>query len=118
MRPLVAHCHLGLCKLYRRMGKHVQAREHLATATALYREMGMPYWVGAGGGRRVMRAALEALRGGSARIAAIRAQVDQLLGRQARARRVPPILILGETGTGKRAPGSRARGRADREAAG
>ena len=48
-----------------------------------------------------MRAALEALRGGSARIAAIRAQVDQLLGRQARARRVPPILILGETGTGK-----------------
>ena len=45
MRPLVAHCHLGLGKLYRRTGKHEQARGHLATATTMYREMGMTYWL-------------------------------------------------------------------------
>jgi hypothetical protein len=42
---LVAHCHLGLGKLYRRTGKREQAQEHLTTATAMYREMGMTYWV-------------------------------------------------------------------------
>jgi hypothetical protein len=31
--PLVAHCHLGLGKLYRRTDKREQARKHLATAT-------------------------------------------------------------------------------------
>jgi hypothetical protein len=45
MRPLVAHCHLGLGKLYRRTGKHEQAQEHLTTATTMYREMGMQFWV-------------------------------------------------------------------------
>jgi tetratricopeptide (TPR) repeat protein len=45
LRPLVAHCHLGLGKLYRRTGKHEQAREHLTTATTMYREMGMTYWL-------------------------------------------------------------------------
>jgi tetratricopeptide (TPR) repeat protein len=45
MRPLVAHCHLGLGKLYRRMGKREQAQEHLTTATTMYREMGMMYWL-------------------------------------------------------------------------
>ena len=45
MRPLVAHCHLGLGKLYRRTGKQDQAREHLATATMMYREMDMRFWL-------------------------------------------------------------------------
>src|SRR5262249_27561961 len=45
MRPLVAHCHLGLGKLYRRTGKPEQAQEHLTTATTMYREMGMTYWL-------------------------------------------------------------------------
>ena len=45
MRPLVAHCHLGLGKLYRRTGKREQAREHLVTATTMYRDMGMTYWL-------------------------------------------------------------------------
>jgi class 3 adenylate cyclase/tetratricopeptide (TPR) repeat protein len=45
MRPLVAHCHLGLAKLYRRTDQREQAREHLATATTMYREMGMTYWL-------------------------------------------------------------------------
>jgi len=45
MRPLVAHCHLGLGTLYRRTGKREQARDHLTTATAMYREMDMRFWL-------------------------------------------------------------------------
>jgi len=45
MRPLVAHCHLGLAKLYRRTGKQEQARDHLTTATTMYREMDMRFWL-------------------------------------------------------------------------
>ncbi len=45
MRPLVAHCHAGLARLYRRTGKRAQADEHLTTATTMYREMGMTYWL-------------------------------------------------------------------------
>jgi hypothetical protein len=45
MRPLVAHCHLGLGRLSQRTGKREQAREHFATATAMYREMNMPFWL-------------------------------------------------------------------------
>ena len=45
MRPLVAHCHLGLGKLYRGTGKRDQAHEHLATATTMYREMDMRFWL-------------------------------------------------------------------------
>jgi hypothetical protein len=37
--------HLGLGKLYRRTGKREQAREHLTTATTLYREMDMRFWL-------------------------------------------------------------------------
>jgi class 3 adenylate cyclase/tetratricopeptide (TPR) repeat protein len=46
MRPLVAHCHLGLGKVYHRTGKREQAQAHLATAITMYREMGMTYWLG------------------------------------------------------------------------
>jgi class 3 adenylate cyclase len=45
MRPLVAHCHLGLGKLCRRAGARKQAQEHAATATTMYREMGMRFWL-------------------------------------------------------------------------
>jgi class 3 adenylate cyclase/tetratricopeptide (TPR) repeat protein len=45
MRPLVAHCHLGLGRLYRRTGHREQAREHLVTATTMYREMDMRFWL-------------------------------------------------------------------------
>ncbi len=45
MRPLVAHCHLGLGKLYRRTGNPGLAQEHLATATTMYREMEMRFWL-------------------------------------------------------------------------
>jgi hypothetical protein len=45
MRPLIAHCHLGLGKLYRRTGKRQEAQEHLTIATTMYREMDMTYWL-------------------------------------------------------------------------
>lgn len=45
MRPLVAHCHLGLGKLYRHTGKRHDAQEYLRTTTAMYREMGMLFWL-------------------------------------------------------------------------
>ena len=45
MRPVVAHCQLGLGKLYRRTGAREEAQERLATATTMYREMDMPYWL-------------------------------------------------------------------------
>ena len=48
-----------------------------------------------------MTTALDELRGASRPMAAIRSEVARLLARQGGARRVPPILILGETGTGK-----------------
>jgi hypothetical protein len=43
MRPLVAHCHLGLGKLYRRAGTREQAQGHLSVAVTVYREMDMTY---------------------------------------------------------------------------
>jgi hypothetical protein len=45
MRPLLAHCHLGLSKLYRRTGNHAKAQEHLTTARVMYREMDMGFWL-------------------------------------------------------------------------
>ena len=45
MRPLVAQCHLGLGKLYRRASNRHQARGHLTMATAMYQEMEMKFWL-------------------------------------------------------------------------
>ena len=45
MRPLVAHCHLGFARLYRRTGDQAKAEEHLATARAMYWEMDMGFWL-------------------------------------------------------------------------
>jgi tetratricopeptide (TPR) repeat protein len=45
MRPLVAHCHLGLGKLYQHTGKRQEAQEHLTTATTMYRDMDMRSWL-------------------------------------------------------------------------
>jgi hypothetical protein len=36
---------MGLGKLYRLTGKPQEAQGHLTTATAMYREMGMTYWL-------------------------------------------------------------------------
>ena len=44
MRPLVAHCHLGLGKLYRRTAQPEPAKEHLTRALTMYREMEIGFW--------------------------------------------------------------------------
>ena len=45
MRPLQAHCHLGLGTLYAATGPREPARAALATAMALYRAMEMTFWL-------------------------------------------------------------------------
>ena len=45
MRPLIAHCHLGLGTLYRGSGDHAKAQEHLTIAATMYREMDMGFWL-------------------------------------------------------------------------
>jgi len=45
MRPLVAHCRVGLAKFYRRTGKPIESDEHFSAAASMYREMGMTYWL-------------------------------------------------------------------------
>jgi tetratricopeptide (TPR) repeat protein len=45
MRPLIAHCHLGLSKLCRRTHKLQGAQEHLAIAATMFREMDMRFWL-------------------------------------------------------------------------
>jgi class 3 adenylate cyclase/tetratricopeptide (TPR) repeat protein len=45
MRPLQAHCHLGLGMLYARVAQREQAHVELSTAIALYRTMEMTFWL-------------------------------------------------------------------------
>jgi tetratricopeptide (TPR) repeat protein len=45
MRPLQAHCHLGLGKLYAAAGQREQARSALSTAVQMYRSMDMTFWL-------------------------------------------------------------------------
>jgi tetratricopeptide (TPR) repeat protein len=45
MRPLIAHCHVGLGKLYRRTGNLEQAKKHLTDGVAMMREMQMGLWL-------------------------------------------------------------------------
>jgi transcriptional regulator with AAA-type ATPase domain/tetratricopeptide (TPR) repeat protein len=45
MRPLLARCHLALGRLYRQAGQRASGDQHLALATALFREMDMRVWL-------------------------------------------------------------------------
>ena len=45
MRPLQAHCHLGLGTLFAKIGQREQARTALSTAVDLYRAMDMTFWL-------------------------------------------------------------------------
>ena len=45
MRPLVAHCHLGLGTLYAQFGRSEQTCAQLSTAITLYRAMNMTFWL-------------------------------------------------------------------------
>jgi hypothetical protein len=45
MRPLQAHCYLGLGTLYATTGQREHARAAMDTAIALYRAMEMTFWL-------------------------------------------------------------------------
>jgi tetratricopeptide (TPR) repeat protein len=45
MRPLQAHCHLGLGTLYLALGRREQARIAVSSAIALYHDMDMTFWL-------------------------------------------------------------------------
>ncbi len=44
MRPLEAHCELGLARVHRREGRGQEADEHIGKAAAMYADMGMRLW--------------------------------------------------------------------------
>ena len=45
MRPLQAHCHLGLGTCMRRSASREQARAELSIAIELYQAMDMTFWL-------------------------------------------------------------------------
>ena len=45
MRPLVAHCHLGLGTLSAKTGQRERACTELSTAIEMYRAMEMTFWL-------------------------------------------------------------------------
>ena len=45
LRPLVALCHIGLAKVFRRLGQGEQAQHRFAIAAGMLREMGMRFWL-------------------------------------------------------------------------
>jgi predicted ATPase/DNA-binding winged helix-turn-helix (wHTH) protein len=45
MRPLVAHCHLGLGTLYLKIGRREETRANLTTVMEMYRIMEMHFWL-------------------------------------------------------------------------
>jgi hypothetical protein len=45
MRPLQAHCRLGLGNLYLKSGRREAARAELSAAIELYRAMEMTFWL-------------------------------------------------------------------------
>jgi hypothetical protein len=45
MRPLVAHCHLGIGQLCQHAGDRLTAEAHLTRAATMYRDMEMQRWL-------------------------------------------------------------------------
>jgi class 3 adenylate cyclase/tetratricopeptide (TPR) repeat protein len=45
MRPLQAHCHLGLGTLYQKIGREDEVQAELAMAAEMYRAMEMTFWL-------------------------------------------------------------------------
>ena len=44
MRPLQAHCHLGLGRLYQQQKNESQGQQFINTAATMYRDLGMTSW--------------------------------------------------------------------------
>ncbi|SRR6266852_7798607 len=45
LRPLQAHCHRGLGRLYAATGQREQARAELSDAIEMYQDMAMTFWL-------------------------------------------------------------------------
>jgi DNA-binding winged helix-turn-helix (wHTH) protein/tetratricopeptide (TPR) repeat protein len=45
MLPLVAHCHMGLARYYRRMAERTRSSGHFTKAMGLYRDLGAQHWL-------------------------------------------------------------------------
>ena len=45
MRPLLAHCRLGLAHVAHHRGKLHDARDHVTAGISMYHDMGMLVWV-------------------------------------------------------------------------
>jgi len=45
MRPLLGQCHLGLGRLYGRVGQRADAEQHLSAAIATFRALDIPFWL-------------------------------------------------------------------------
>jgi Tfp pilus assembly protein PilF len=45
MRPVAAHSHFGLGRMYLRSGRSEHAREHLDNATSMFRDMDVGVWL-------------------------------------------------------------------------
>jgi len=55
MRPLVGRCRLTLGTFYRRVGDQGRAGPELRTAAALFRQMGMRFWLARAEGEGIGR---------------------------------------------------------------
>ena len=44
MRPLIGHCHLGLGRLHRRIGRQGEGDGHIGDAVSIFRDLDMPFW--------------------------------------------------------------------------
>jgi hypothetical protein len=45
MRPVIAHCHLGLARSLRSARRQSEAEQHFSVATAMYQQMGIDFWL-------------------------------------------------------------------------
>src|SRR6185503_9221515 len=44
MKPMAAHCHAGLGRLYRRLGDKLRGGQHRELAAGMYRDMNLGWW--------------------------------------------------------------------------
>jgi hypothetical protein len=44
-KNLLAHCHLGLSRLYKQSAKRDKVQEHLTVAITMFRRMSMRFWL-------------------------------------------------------------------------
>jgi hypothetical protein len=45
MKPLLAHCHMGLARYHIKLGEEANARSEIATAAEMYRSLNMNFWL-------------------------------------------------------------------------